>query len=104
MVLLLFIPLWGISVQADEPDSSCRIEVFFGPTGGLAPRNFNKIISLLQPNLIDEKPAEKIEKMKKVLMSQFRGKAIPNIEIRYHYYPGWSWNEAEAKPVYNHFH
>ncbi len=37
-------------------------------------------------------------------MSQFRGRPIPNIEVRYHYYPGWSWNEQEGKPAYDHFH
>ena len=52
----------------------------------------------------EEKKTSKIEKTKKVLMSQFRGKPIPNIEIQYHYYPGWSWNEQEGKPAYDHFH
>jgi phosphatidylserine/phosphatidylglycerophosphate/cardiolipin synthase-like enzyme len=52
----------------------------------------------------EEKKTRKIEKTKKVLMSQFRGKPIPNIKIRYHYYPGWSWNEQEGKPAYDHFH
>ena len=52
----------------------------------------------------EEKKTRKIEKTKKVLMSQFRGKPIPNIQIQYHYYPGWSWNELEGKPAYDHFH
>ena len=52
----------------------------------------------------EEKKAARIEKTKKVLMSQFRSKPIPNIEIRYHYYPGWTWNEQEGKPAYDHFH
>jgi phosphatidylserine/phosphatidylglycerophosphate/cardiolipin synthase-like enzyme len=52
----------------------------------------------------EEKKVAKIEKTKKVLMSQFRSKPIPNIELRYHYYPGWSWNEQEGKPAYDHFH
>ena len=52
----------------------------------------------------EEKKARKIEKTEKVLMSQFRGRPIPNIEVRYHYYPGWSWNEQEGKPAYDHFH
>jgi len=52
----------------------------------------------------EEKKAARIEKTKKVLMSQFRGRPIPNIELRYHYYPGWSWNEQEGKPSYDHFH
>ncbi|MFH1038135.1 MAG: phospholipase D-like domain-containing protein [PVC group bacterium] len=50
------------------------------------------------------KREEAIEKKIKVFMSQFRGKPIPNIEVKYHYYPGWSWNEQEGKPAYDHFH
>jgi len=42
---------------AGENTAPCRSEVYFGPTGGLAPRNYNKKILLLQPDLTNENPA-----------------------------------------------
>lgn len=51
-----------------------------------------------------DKRAYREEKIYKELMRQFRGRPLPNIEVRYHYYPGWSWNEIEGKPGYDHFH
>lgn len=55
IILSLFITFLIIApVFAGEPDPSCRMEVFFGPTGGIAPQNFNKKVTLLQPNLKNE--------------------------------------------------
>ncbi len=52
----------------------------------------------------EEKRAYQEEKVYNELMSQFRGKPIPNIEVKYHYYPGWSWSDQEGGPAYDHFH
>jgi phosphatidylserine/phosphatidylglycerophosphate/cardiolipin synthase-like enzyme len=57
ILITLLIALIVLPVLAGEQDLPCRIEVFFGPTGGLAPRNFNKKITLLQPDLENENPA-----------------------------------------------
>ena len=57
ILTLVLISLIVLPVFAGEPDPPCRMVVFFGPTGGLAPRNFNKKITLLQPDLENEKPA-----------------------------------------------
>ncbi len=54
---ILFIALLSFPVFAGEPAPHCRTEVFFGPTGGLAPQNYNKKIMLLQPDLTSEKEA-----------------------------------------------
>ena len=51
-----------------------------------------------------EKRKQAVEQTYKKMVSQFRGKPIPNIDIRYHYYPGWSWIDAEDGPAYDHFH
>jgi phosphatidylserine/phosphatidylglycerophosphate/cardiolipin synthase-like enzyme len=40
----------------------------------------------------------------KYLLSEFRQKAIPNIEIKYKWFPAFSWNEDEEEPDYDHFH
>ncbi len=53
----ILISLIVTPVFAGEPVPPCRMEVFFGPTGGLAPQNFNKKITLLQPDLKNEKAA-----------------------------------------------
>jgi len=50
MVVLFFLQLPGRETAGD-----CRKEAYFGPTGGLAPRNFNRKFSLLQPDLISER-------------------------------------------------
>ena len=55
-ILIISIALIILPVLAGAQDSPCRMEVFFGPTGGLAPRNFNKKTALLQPDLENEKP------------------------------------------------
>ncbi|MEA1927392.1 MAG: phospholipase D family protein [Candidatus Auribacterota bacterium] len=55
ILTLVLISLIVLPVFAGEEDSPCRMEVFFGPTGGLAPRNFNKKVTLLQPDLENEK-------------------------------------------------
>ena len=55
-ILILSIALIILPVLAEAQDSPCRMEVFFGPTGGLAPQNFNKKTALLQPDLENEKP------------------------------------------------
>ncbi|MDP8246878.1 MAG: phospholipase D-like domain-containing protein [Candidatus Tritonobacter lacicola] len=52
----------------------------------------------------EEKRKTAVEKAYKKMVSQFRGRPIPNIEVRYHYYPGWSWKDEEGGPAYDHFH
>lgn len=52
----------------------------------------------------EEKRKNAVEKAYKKMVSQFRGRPIPNIEVRYHYYPGWSWKDEEGGPAYDHFH
>jgi phosphatidylserine/phosphatidylglycerophosphate/cardiolipin synthase-like enzyme len=55
ILTLVLISLVVFPVFAGEPDPPCRMEVFFGPTGGIAPQNFNKKVALLQPDLKNEK-------------------------------------------------
>ena len=55
-ILIISIALIILPVLAGAQDSPCWMEVFFGPTGGLAPQNFNKKTALLQPDLENEKP------------------------------------------------
>lgn len=43
------------AVAGEDAGKSCKAEVYFGPTGGLAPQNYNKKIVLLQPDLESEK-------------------------------------------------
>jgi phosphatidylserine/phosphatidylglycerophosphate/cardiolipin synthase-like enzyme len=40
----------------------------------------------------------------KYLVSEFRLKPIKNIEIKYKWFPAFSWNDEEGKPDYDHFH
>ena len=47
--------LAAMSAPAKEGVEECRVEVYFGPTGGLAPQNYNKQVVLLQPDLKSEK-------------------------------------------------
>ena len=53
-ILISLIVLPGFAGETDPP---CRKEVYFGPTGGLAPRNYNKKITMLQPDLKSENPS-----------------------------------------------
>ncbi|MFH1038136.1 MAG: phospholipase D family protein [PVC group bacterium] len=57
VLFILFIVLVTLPVFAGESSPPCRMEVYFGPTGGLAPQNYNKKVVLLQPDLANEKPA-----------------------------------------------
>ncbi len=53
----------------------------------------------------DEKDRKKaIENELKYLLSEFRLKPLPNMEIKYKWFPAFSWNEEEGKPTYDHFH
>ncbi len=45
-----------------------------------------------------------IESETKQIISEFRHKPIPNIEIRYKWFPSFSWDAKEGKTVYDHFH
>jgi len=57
-VILLLVCLSGaVTVAAASEGEACRKGVFFGPTGGLAPRNYNKKVVLLQPDLVSENTA-----------------------------------------------
>ncbi len=47
---------------------------------------------------------EKFEKTLNWLVVRYRRKAIPNIEIRYKWYPAFSWNWEKKAPDYDHFH
>lgn len=38
------------------------------------------------------------------LVVRYRRKAIPNIEVRYKWYPAFSWNWEKKAPDYDHFH
>ncbi len=49
---LLFVAL---SAVAEDVGDGCRMEIYFGPTGGLSPRNYNKKVVLLQPDLKSER-------------------------------------------------
>lgn len=51
--IIIFI-VFCFQLPAQESATNCRKEVYFGPTGGLAPRNYNRKISLLQPDLSSE--------------------------------------------------
>ena len=53
----------------------------------------------------DEKDRKKaIENELKYLLSEFRQKPLPNVEIKYKWFPAFSWNEEEGEPTYDHFH
>ena len=52
-------------------------------------------------------PAEKktaVESELKQIVSEYRLKPITNIEIRYKWYPAFSWDDTQGKPDYDHFH
>jgi len=57
ILTIVMLSIIVLPVLAGEETPPCRVEVFFGPTGGLAPQNFNKKITLLQPDLVNEKAA-----------------------------------------------
>ncbi|MDD5555696.1 MAG: phospholipase D-like domain-containing protein [bacterium] len=38
------------------------------------------------------------------LLSEFRLRPLPNIEIRYKWFPAFSWNDEIEEPDYDHFH
>ena len=40
----------------------------------------------------------------KQIVSEFRQKPIPNIEIKYKWFPAFSWDEKGGKADYDHFH
>jgi phosphatidylserine/phosphatidylglycerophosphate/cardiolipin synthase-like enzyme len=50
----------------------------------------------------ERKPA--IESEFKQIVSEFRQKPLPNVEIKYKWFPSFSWNEKEGKATYDHFH
>jgi len=53
----------------------------------------------------DEKERkEAVESEYKQIVSEFRKKPIPSIEVRYKWFPAFSWDEKEGKPEYDHFH
>jgi len=56
-LISLLISLVAFPAFSGAEDAPCRMEVFFGPTGGLAPQNYNKKVNLLQPDLENEKAA-----------------------------------------------
>lgn len=57
-VILLILSLTGAFTVKGEPQTDrCRKTVFFGPTGGLSPRNYNKKVDLLQPDRLTENEA-----------------------------------------------
>jgi phosphatidylserine/phosphatidylglycerophosphate/cardiolipin synthase-like enzyme len=45
-----------------------------------------------------------IESERKQIISEFREKPIPNIEIRYKWFPAFSWDDKAGKAAYDHFH
>jgi len=45
-----------------------------------------------------------IDSEAKQIISEFRHKPIPNIEIRYKWFPSFSWDDKEGKAAYDHFH
>lgn len=47
---------------------------------------------------------EAVDAELKYLLSEFRLNPIPNVEIKYKWFPAISWNDAEGKPDYDHFH
>ncbi len=53
----------------------------------------------------DEKERKSaVENELKYLLSEFRQKPLPNVEIKYKWFPAFSWNEEDGKPAYDHFH
>ncbi|MCX6357030.1 MAG: phospholipase D-like domain-containing protein [Candidatus Aureabacteria bacterium] len=40
----------------------------------------------------------------KQIISEYRQRPIKNIEIKYKWFPAFSWDDKEGKPVYDHFH
>ncbi len=54
-----------------------------------------------------EDKQERKERFKKTLnwlVARYRKKPIPNIEVRYKWYPAFSWNWEKKAPDYDHFH
>ncbi|MCX6354693.1 MAG: phospholipase D-like domain-containing protein [Candidatus Aureabacteria bacterium] len=45
-----------------------------------------------------------VESELKQIVSEYRQKPIGNIEIKYKWFPAFSWDEKEKAPVYDHFH
>lgn len=50
------------------------------------------------------KREERFKKTLNWLVARYRQKPLPNIKVRYKWYPAFSWNEEEKKPTYDHFH
>lgn len=50
----------------------------------------------------ERKPA--VESEFKQIVSEFRRKPLPNIEIKYKWFPAFSWDEKKGKADYDHFH
>ena len=50
------------------------------------------------------KREKKFRKTLNWLVVRYRRKAIPNIEVRYKWYPAFSWNWEKKAPDYDHFH
>ncbi|MEJ2744288.1 MAG: phospholipase D-like domain-containing protein [bacterium] len=53
-------------------------------------------------NTEERKPA--IESEFKQIVSEFRQKPLSNIEIKYKWFPAFSWDEKKGKADYDHFH
>jgi hypothetical protein len=65
-----------------------------------------KRVAERRTSYIEEK-IEREERFKKTLnglVARYRKKPIPNIEVRYKWYPAFSWNNEEGRPTYAHFH
>lgn len=45
-----------------------------------------------------------VESELKQIVSEFRQKPIANIEVRYKWFPSFSWDDKEKGPAYDHFH
>ena len=67
--------------------------------------NYRRVAERRTSYIEDElEKEEKFGKTLNWLVVRYRQKPIPNIEMRYKWYPAFSWDEEKKSPSYDHFH